>query len=187
MEITTERLLLREFVEDDWRAVLAYQRDPRYLRFYPWESRSEDEVRAFVRRFLDFQIDRPRTRYQLAVCLRGGGRLIGNCGVRLAHNGARVGDIGYELAPDEWGHGYATEAACAIVAFGFQELRLHRLWATCIAENAASARVMEKVGMRREGQLREHEWMKGRWWDSLLYGMLEHEWTGREPGTGGEA
>ena len=59
-----------------------------------------------------------------------------------------------------WGHGYATEAARALVRFGFQELHLHWLWASCNAENQASARVLAKAGMQPEGRLRENEWFK---------------------------
>ena len=71
--------------------------------------------------------------------------------------------MGYELAPRYWGCGYATEAAAALLAFGFRELKLHRVWAQCIAENTASAHVLEKIGMRQEGRLREQERMQGRW------------------------
>ena len=93
---------------------------------------------------------------------------------------AHEADIGYELDPPYWGHGYATEAARAIVRFGFTRLRLHRIWSWCIADNVGSARVLEKVGMRREGRLRENAYFKGRWWDTLLYGMLEDEWRASE-------
>jgi [ribosomal protein S5]-alanine N-acetyltransferase len=91
----------------------------------------------------------------------------------------RQANIGYEIAPGYWGEGYASEAARVVVAFGFGELRLHRIWARCVAENVASYRVLEKTGMRREGRLREEEWMKGRWWDTLVYGILDHEWRSR--------
>lgn len=168
MIITTERLILREFVEDDWPAVLAYQADPRYLRYYPWTGRTEAEVRAFVQMFLDQQQAQPRTKFQLAVTLREGGQLIGNCGIRKETPEAREADIGYEFAPEYWGQGYATEAARAMVAFGFEELKVHRIWSWCIAENVGSARVLEKLGMQREGRLRENEWFKGRWWDTCL-------------------
>ena len=175
----TDRLLLREFVEKDWRAVLAYQSDARYLKYYPRTSRTAEQVRDFVRGFIEWQGERPRTKYQLAIMLRVEGRLIGNCGIRLESADSRQANIGYEIAPGYWGEGYATEAARAMVAFGFGELRLHRIWARCVAENAASYRVLEKVGMRREGRLREEEWMKGRWWDTLAYSILEHEWRSR--------
>jgi ribosomal-protein-alanine N-acetyltransferase len=91
----------------------------------------------------------------------------------------REGDIGYELSPVHWGHGYATEAARAIVRFGFTELHLHRVWSWCIADNVGSARVLEKIGMRREGRLRDKEYFKGSWWDTLFYAILEEEWRGQ--------
>jgi len=176
MQLVTERLLLREFVADDWPAVLAYQSDPRYLRYYEWTGRTEQKVREFVQMFLDNQQEQPRRKFQLAVCLRGETRLFGNCGIRLSKENSQVADIGYELAPEHWGRGYATEAARAIVAFGFSELKVHRVETWCIAENTGSARVMEKIGMKREGRFRDKEWFKGRWWDTLLYSILEPEW-----------
>ena len=102
MRITTARLILREFVIDDWPDVLAYQRDPRYLRFYPWADRTEAEVRDFVQMLLDQQGQLPRRKFQLAITLPDSDRLIGNCGIRRkAENDLEV-DIGYELAPEYW-------------------------------------------------------------------------------------
>jgi RimJ/RimL family protein N-acetyltransferase len=176
MEIRTERLLLREFVESDWQAVLAYQRDPRYLRFYPSDDRSEDEVRRFVQMFVDNQRVQPRIKYQLAVVLPPGGVLIGNCGIRKGSIDALQADIGYELAPHAWGQGYATEAALAVLEFGFSQLNVYRIWANCLAENTASRHVLEKLGMRLEGQLRANEYFKGRWWDTMIYAILKPEW-----------
>ena len=82
MQLVTERLLLREFVEADWSAVLAYQGDPRYLRYYPWTERTEADARAFVEMFLGRQREEPRRRSQLAIALKDNGPLIGNCGIR---------------------------------------------------------------------------------------------------------
>jgi [ribosomal protein S5]-alanine N-acetyltransferase len=192
MQLTTDRLILREFVEADWPAVLAYQRDPRYLRYTHWIDRSPQDAKQFVQMFLSQQFALPRTKFQLAVTLKDTQRLIGNCGIRLAvprlHGSlaartsesvdALEADIGYELAPEHWGCGYATEAARAIVAFGFTELHLHRISAWCVADNTASAHVLEKVGMWLEGRLRENEYFKDCWWDTLLYAMLEHDWHG---------
>ncbi|MHB8595245.1 MAG: GNAT family N-acetyltransferase [Ktedonobacteraceae bacterium] len=176
MIITTKRLVLREFEEQDWPAVLTYQSDPRYLRYYDWTERTEKDVRAFVGMFIAWHEAEPRTRFQLAITLASNGQLIGNCGIRKKTPDAQDADIGYELDPRYWGCGYATEAARAMLAFGFRELALHRIWAWCIAENVASAHVLEKIGMRQEGSLRQNEWMQGCWWDTLLYAMLEHEW-----------
>jgi ribosomal-protein-alanine N-acetyltransferase len=176
MQLSTHRLLLREFVEEDWKAVLAYQSDPLYLRYNPWTERTEADVRAFVGRFLANQQEQPRTRFQLAVVVRAEGRLIGNCGVRVNDPELREGNIGYELNSGYWGQGYATEAARGIVRFGFEELGLHRIWSWCVAENVGSARVLEKVGMRQEGYQREKEYYRGRWWDQRLFAILDHEW-----------
>lgn len=170
----TARLRLREFVADDWQAVLAYQSDPRYLQFYEWTQRTEEDARTFVQRFIGWQTETPRTKFQLAIELDG--RLIGNCGIRIANATTREAELGYELDPNFWGNGYATKAARAMLAFGFRELRLHRVTAWCIADNAASARVLEKLGFQREGCLREREWFKERWWDTLIFAILDREW-----------
>ena len=176
MELITDRLILREFRADDWPAVLAYQRDPRYLRLYAWTERTPEAVQDFVQMFLDHQQADPRLKFQLAVTLKETGHLIGNCGIRLDATETHEGNIGYELSPEEWGQGYATEAARAIVRFGFTELKLHRIWSWCVADNVGSARVLEKLGMQHEGRLRHKEYYKGRWWDHLVYGLLEEEW-----------
>src|SRR5579883_3344928 len=176
MILTTKRLLLREFEEADWRTVLAYQSDPGYLRYYPWDYRIETDVRAFVRMFIDWSKEVPRKRFQFAFVLRESGQLIGNGGIRMQSPHAHSADLGYELDQRFWGQGYATEAAQALLAFGFQSMGLHRIWAQCIAENVASAHVLEKIGMHYEGCQREAEWMKNRWWNTLLYAILDYEW-----------
>jgi ribosomal-protein-alanine N-acetyltransferase len=181
MELHTDRLLLREFITADWPAVLAYQRDPRYLQYYDWTDRTPGDVQRFVQLFLDQQEEHPRRRFQLAVVLKETGHLIGNCGIRQTAVTSHEAEIGYEVAPDHWGHGYATEAAHAIVRFGFTELKVHRTWAWCIADNIASARVLEKIGLKLEGRLRDKEYFKGRWWDTLTYAILEDEWRENQP------
>ena len=176
MIITTERLILREFTEDDWEAVLSYQRNPLYLRYYHWTDRMAEEVRDFIGMFLANQKIIPRTKFQLATTLKATDQLIGNCGIRMQSIDAQQADIGYELDPNYWGQGYATEAARALVDYGFSHLGVHRIWASCVADNLASAHVLEKLGMRLEGRLRENEYYKGRWWDPLVYAILDYEW-----------
>ena len=174
--LTTSRLLLREFAESDWQAVFQYQSDPAYLRYHPCSHRNELDVRSFVRMFIEWSMEVPRKKYQFAIILKNEQRLIGNCGVRMQTPHAQIADIGYEIDRRYWGQGYATEAARALLAFGFNQLHLHRIWAYCIAENTASAHVLEKIGMVYEGLQRETEHMKNRWWDTLHYAILEHEW-----------
>ena len=177
MWILTQRLRLREFAPDDWRVVLAYQRDPRYLRYYPWPDRTAADARAFVARFRDWQQEQPRRRFQLAVVRRCDHRLIGNCGLRRSPDNDTDAEIGYELNPNFWNCGYATEAAAAMVRFGFDTLGLRRITSWCIADNTASARVLERLGFRPEGRRARQEYFKGRWWDTLTFSLTAEDLT----------
>ena len=176
MKLETERLILRDFVKEDWQRVWEYQSDPLYLRYYDWTERTPEGVQEFVSWFLEHQKQNPRIKFQFAVTLKSNHLLIGNCGVRMDHSNALQADIGYELDPRHWNHGYATEAAHAIVDFGFSTFGLHRVCSWCVADNTGSAHVLEKLGMRLEGRLRENEFYKGRWWDTLMYAILADEW-----------
>ena len=180
MKLETERLILRDFVNEDWQRVLEYQSDPLYLRYYEWTERTPEAVQEFVGWFLDHQKENPRTKFQLAVTLKSEGLLIGNCGIRMDLPNANQADIGYELDPRYWNHGYATEAAHAIVDFGFRRFGLHRVWSWCAADNIGSTHVLEKLGMRLEGHLRENEYYRDRWWDTLMYAVLADEWKTHE-------
>ena len=177
--IFTQRLILRDFVESDWEAVLAYQQHPLYLRYNEWASRTPEDVRGFVQMFLDQQQQNPRIKFQFAVTLKLTGQLIGNCGVRRIAAEAREGDIGYELNPKHWGQGYATEAARAAMRFGFTRMKLERITAWCVADNVGSARVLEKLGMRLKERVRDYQYFKGRWWDRLSYAISYDEWRAK--------
>jgi len=167
MLLTTERLLLRELTETDWHAVLAYQSDPRFLRFAPWTLRLQEDVERLVQDFIGWQHEQQRCKYQLAIVLQTTHLVIGTCGIRMATAHAQEAELGYELHPDSWGHGYATEAVWRMLAFGFQTLRLQRVWAQCLAENRASVRVLERLGMRPERcQRPQQTWMQHR----VVYG-----------------
>ena len=87
-------------MDGDWAAVLTYQRDPLYLRLYPWTYRSEADVRSLVQTFLDQQREEPRHRFQLTIALKVTKGIIGNCGIRRKPDNDWEGDIGYELAPE---------------------------------------------------------------------------------------
>ncbi len=180
MEIATARLLLREFVADDWRALFAYQNDPGYLQTIGRYPQTDSQAQEFMRLWLANQAETPRRKFQLAITLPESGELIGNCGVRRVTHNEWEADLGYELDIRYWERGFATEAAAAMLDFGFNELRVHRISATCNAGNTRSAHVLAKLGMQREGRVRETDYQHGRWWDSLMYGLLESEWRERQ-------
>ena len=176
MKIETGRLILRDFVTEDWQRIFDYGSDPLYLRYYEWTERTPESVQEFVGWFLAHQQHVSRIKFQLAITLKSNNLLIGNCGVRMDEVDAVEADIGYELDPNYWNHGYATEAAHAIMDFGFRRFGVHRIWADCVADNVGSAHVLQKLGMKLEGHLRENHHYKGRWWDTLIYGILADEW-----------
>lgn len=176
MKLETARLILRDFVKDDWQRVLEYESDPLYLRYNPWAEKTPESVQEFIGWFMDNEKETPRVRFQLAVTLKSNNLLIGNCGVRMDTADAVEADIGYELDPKYWNYGYATEAVHAMVDFGFSRFGIHRIWAHCVADNVGSAHVLEKLGMTLEGRLREKEFYKRKWWDTLMYGILVDEW-----------
>jgi RimJ/RimL family protein N-acetyltransferase len=177
--IQSQRLLLREFKEVDWQAVHRYASDPEVVRFMDWGPNTENETKAFVSRSISSQKEKPRRKYTLAITLKGDNKIIGSCGICVVSSENKEGWIGYCLSRQLWRNGYATEAAKALLGFGFQGLGLHRIFATVDPANLASINVLEKIGMQLEGHLREHKWVKGKWRDSLLYAILESEWKNK--------
>ena len=169
MDLRTERLILREYRTTDFDAVHAFASDPKVATFVEWGPNQPDDTRAFLEACAADQVARPRTRYTLAVT-EPGGAPFGSVG--LETRGAHHADMGYVIRREQWGHGFASEAAAAILRFGFSKLGLHRIQATCRPENLASIRVLEKVGMIREGYLHDHLLIRGRWHDSLLYASI---------------
>jgi len=145
----------------------------RHMRF-PVSSRAESE--KFLR---DSILESPSDPWRSIVRAIGdssSGTLVGLCGVVILR-GAEEGEIWYLVAPDSWGRGVATEATTQLLDFGFRELGLHRIWATCLPENPASVHVLEKAGMRREGFLIKNLKIHGVWKSSFLYAMLTEEWN----------
>ncbi len=175
-ELTTERLILREFEESDWRHVHEYAVDPDVYKFMPWGPNTEEDSRNHVQRAISFRQEELRAKYQLAVILKTNQTFIGGCGITVSDAGNREGWIGYCLNKKFWRQGYMTEAAARLLEFGFGKLDLHRVFATCDTENTASTRVLEKIGMQREGLLRDHKLIRTNWRNSFLYAALEHEW-----------
>jgi [ribosomal protein S5]-alanine N-acetyltransferase len=163
MRLETDRLILREFTMKDASAVLAYQRTPEYQRLRGRVDYTLDEARKFVATFIGWQSETPRQRFQLAVSLRSSPRAIGTCGIRIQHPGEQEATIGYELDPAYWGKGYATESAARMLSLAFTELELQRVIAWCRIDNAASIRVLEKLGMRREGRTGDSDPVPERW------------------------
>ena len=181
--LQTQRLLLRPFAVTDFDALLAIQSRADVARYLYWDPRTAAEVRETLdAKVRATAIIAEGDSLSLAAVLMEGGDLIGDCSLRWASAEHRQAEIGFVFHPDHHGHGYATEAAAALLALAFEQLRAHRVFGRLEARNSASARVLERLGMRKEAHLVENEHVKGEWQSEVVYALLEREWARRRAG-----
>lgn len=177
LPIVTPRLTLRPFTRGDVDAVFDYRgRDDVALYLFDAALSREECALAIQQRTLQTSWVEEGDKIVLAVELSGEGPLIGEMSLIWRSSEARQGEIGWIFHPDYQGHGYATEAARAIVDLGFAGADLHRIFARCDARNESSWRLMERLGMRREAHFREHALFKGGWDEEFVYAVLRREW-----------
>ncbi|MGX7827549.1 GNAT family N-acetyltransferase [Actinokineospora sp. 24-640] len=175
--ITTPRLRLRPFVADDLDALHKIQSRDDVAKFLYWGPRTREETAAALAGRLEMTtLEAEGDTLLLAVTVDG--ELIGDVNLQWHSVEHRGGEIGFVLHPDHHGRGYATEAAREMLRLGFEGLGLHRITGRLDADNHASARVLAKLGMRREAHFRANEYVKGRWADEAVYAMLAEEWRG---------
>jgi RimJ/RimL family protein N-acetyltransferase len=177
LPIETDRLTLRAFGPGDFDAVFAMQSRPDVARFLYWDARTEEEVRqSLAMKIAATAIRAEEDTLFLAAELRTSGELVGDVVLHWTSEQHLSGEIGFIVHPDHQGHGYATEASRVLLELAFEHLRLHRVYARVEPRNVASARVLEKLGMRREAHLVENEFVKDEWQSELVYAMLRREW-----------
>ncbi|KQX66586.1 GNAT family N-acetyltransferase [Angustibacter sp. Root456] len=172
--LTTARLRLRPVADADVDALFALHSDARVLRYWdapPWTDRARAE--RFVRASRQLADDGAGVRLAVHV----DSQFIGWCSLSRWNPDFRSAAIGYCYGESAWGHGYATEAARALLTWAFDTLDLNRVQAETDTRNTASARVLEKLGFVREGTLREDCVVDGVVSDSWVYGLLRREWT----------
>ena len=179
MELTTARLLLRELDESDHPITNTWESDAETVRYQSHGVRSLDESRDYIRRVREESAEVPRRLYDLGVVRRSDGRLVGRAGLHVRNPAEREAVLWYVMHRETWGQGYAPEAAGALLELAFGSLNVHRVYADCDPRNHASARVAEKLGMRKEAHFVENAYVKGEWCDSLIYGLLDREWRAR--------
>ncbi len=178
-ELRTARLLLRSLEREDVPALVrlagANEIATTTLNIpYPY---AEDDAQSFLAKANeDFRAGRS---VSFAISILPGHDLCGAVGLTISETHRRA-ELGYWIGVPFWGRGYATEAASAAVAFGFETLHLRRIYAHHFAGNTASQRVLEKIGMRHEGQSRQHIQKWDRFVDLENYGLLGEEFRRSE-------
>ena len=177
--LETTRLRLRHFVDSDLLAFMGYRNDPEVARYQSWENISEPGARAFIQAQKEIQPGIPGQGFQIAIELKETGGLIGDCYFTMNELDRRQAEIGFTLSRAFQGQGFATEAVSCFLNYAFLTFNLHRIIAITDCENTASAALLERLGMRREGHFLKNVWFKGKWGDEYLYAILDEEWQSK--------
>ena len=181
-ELKTNRLKLRAMRMSDARDIYEYSCDPQVARHVLWEAHQNiHQTRAYIRYVL--RQYRAGTPSSFCIELTDTGKVIGTIGFMWVSNENRSAEVGYSLSRSYWNQGIMTEALREILRFGFETLNLNRIEAQYECDNPASGKVMEHVGMLREGTIRQRLYNKSRFVDVELYAILRDEWR-RLPGFG---
>lgn len=176
--LETERLVLRPFELRDAERFAAYRSDPAIAQYHYWHPPLplNDAIR-FVQSMQNLQPGTAGEWYQLAIQPKHLEHLIGDCAFCVLAEDGRQAEFGITLARDYQGQGYGREAIARLLHYLFMDLHLHRVRAICHVENHASARLLERMGMRREAHFVEHHWFKDHWVSEYWYGLLRSEWS----------
>lgn len=177
MEILTPRLLLREFTAEDLPAFVAYQTDPRHTEFYGPEDLDLSLAAGLIKRFIAWAAASPRQNHQLAIAQwENPTQVIGTCGIRLEGCEPGMGEFGLELAAGHWGRGFATEAACAILRFAFDDLGVREVRGVTVTENIRVQRLVAQLGFRKVETRPGPSWMLSRGWSEVVWGLTAENW-----------
>lgn len=172
--LETPRLILRKLSLEDAEDIFEYAQDPEVTRYLSWDPHKsiEDSIR-----FIEFMLEKYKIEGygDWGIEYKEKGKLIGTCGYTWWDRKNSKAEIGYVLSRKYWNMGLMTEAVKEIIKFGFEKMFLNRIQARCIVENFASERVMQKVGMKFEGILREDIFLRGKYWDTKLYSILRKD------------
>lgn len=182
--IQTRRLTLRPFSPADLDDLHAYQSCPEVARYLRWDARDRAQARmALEAQCRETRLEAEGDWLTFAVVWREAGRVIGETGLKLVSRQHGQVETGFVFNPAYQGRGLATEAAAAMLSLAFDGLGWHRVTGSCDARNQPSARLMERLGMRREAHFTQNMMVKGEWTDELVYAILDHEWKARQRGT----
>ena len=180
--LETDRLTLRPFVEEDFAAIHAMRSNPEVVLYLYEETFTPEESRARLDRMMGSSAwAKEDDWFSVAVVERASGTTVGDIAFHWVSERDRTAEVGFVFDPRHQGKGFATEASRALIAWAFASAGMHRVIGRLEARNAASARVLEKLGMRLEAHFVENEWVKGEWGSELVYAVLEREWDRPAP------
>jgi RimJ/RimL family protein N-acetyltransferase len=176
--LETARLRLRPLADGDVPALFAIFKDPETMRY--WTSPAMTDIAEAEALLRDIERHaKAETLFQWGIARRDDDLVIGTCTLFRIDRDHRRGEIGYILRRDHWGRGLANEALSALLDHAFGALGLHRLEADIDPRNTESIRLVERLGFKKEGHLRERYFLASEIQDSLIYGLLAPDWRSR--------
>ena len=176
-QFTSRRLVIRRFASSDAETLASYRSDAEVARYQSWECPYPlNEARLLIATLHGLAPGTPGTWFQFAVSLVSSGTLIGDVALRTRKADDRQAELGFTFATAHQRQGFATEAVGTVVRYAFEKLALHRVFSQTDVRNIRAQRLLERLGFRREGELRESLWFKGAWATDLVYAQLESEW-----------
>jgi len=169
-QLETKRLILRPLTPSDFEAVHSWSSNPENTRFMKWGPNTEEQTQAFL--------SNAKPGEDFAVVLKDSNKVIGSCDI-YPNPSNDTGEIGWILHMDYWKRGYGTELGGELIRYGFEDLKLHRIFAECAAVNYGSYRVMERNAMRREATYVKAFWARvdHEWIDAAGYAILADEYN----------
>jgi [ribosomal protein S5]-alanine N-acetyltransferase len=177
LPITTARLVLRRLAGQDWRDLLELMADEEFFRYREGMPLEEDAVLHWLERDVHVKLTTPDQTLYLGITLQDGGKLIGYIGLNFPEPHRLQATFSIGLNQKFHRQGLGLEALVGLLTFCFEGLKLHRVSASCDSLNAAGIRLLEKAGMRREGEFRKHRLLHDRWADSMWYALLDEEFS----------
>lgn len=176
VELITERLILRDYEDNDWERVHSYASIPEFSQYEVWGPNSIEDSKNYIKDMKRNSTRNPRYHFEMAMVLASENLLIGGAGIRRDWESSSFGNFGYAVHPDYQGQGFATEATQELIRYGFEEMGLTLIYATCDTRNVASRKVMEKLGMRKIGLKEKDRKIKGELRDSFCFELLKQDW-----------
>jgi ribosomal-protein-alanine N-acetyltransferase len=175
-KLNTERLVLREILPSDAASLLAIHGDPETMKWFGTDPILDiHQAQQLVQNFAAWrELPNPGTRWGIQVA--GEWALVGSCGLFKWNRAWKSCSLGYELARAAHGQGYMQEALLRIIDWGWREMSLNRIEAQVHPDNLASLRVLEKLGFKQEGRMRQGGYWLGQYQDLLALALLRQDW-----------
>jgi [ribosomal protein S5]-alanine N-acetyltransferase len=180
-QITTERLVLGDLCSGDLPDLRRIARDRELMQYVLIWLENDEQIARFLRHAIDEAGCKDRMDYVLAARMKETNAFAGLTFIEIDRELKSTGEVGIVLLPEFCNAGYGSEILRAYLAFGFKTLGLHRVYGKCDELNHTSASLMEKCGLKYEGTLREHVWLRDHWRSTRYYGMLDGEYSAHTP------